>query len=96
MTNEVMYEPEHPACFELRKHPAKEYKLWRRDARNTYVPRSSFCHDCTPAFKAEAEAAGLCEHPDVTFIYHEDEGLHGVRPESEMLPTRVWRAREAA
>lgn len=32
----------------------------------------SFCHDCTPGFKAESMRLGLCSFPGVKFKWHND------------------------
>jgi hypothetical protein len=52
-----------PACF---ASPA-QYARWLATAKQTGLPRSGYCTDCTPDYQRVMRSARRCAHPGTTF-----------------------------
>jgi hypothetical protein len=64
-----------PACFS-----DKEWKEWSKHAERCRPSVVDWaCTDCTPEFKAEAQAEGRCSWQCVTFVTNDDGGIEGRR-----------------
>lgn len=58
---------EYPACFESEE----QFSDWSAAAKQVYHYKhgrmTPYCTDCTPAYAAQMQREGRCEHPEVKF-----------------------------
>lgn len=82
-----MKSPYYPPCFGTRAR----FENWLEKTKGSDLkdPENSFCHDCTPKFKALMMANGLCSRPETIFVYllpsdkdTTDIALSGISPEA--------------
>jgi hypothetical protein len=66
-----------PGCFS-----AEQWESWRAAARILAPsPLHGYCEDCTPQFKRQKRAIGLCAFPEVVFYKGDGFRLFNVRQE---------------